>query len=398
MHYSLTLPTPYYFLFPSFRGFAYKADGAHADEPELEPGVSVPEDAPCTQTLSCPAPMYHIDGLYLGQYSNLPEERRTRKLQTKANNNNNRKDRVTRTRRVGAKAGEAPATEAPATASKGTNLDVDDDYWYHYTSEKKSKKGMKSKKEDSPSTIWSKGGGPTTDDMEEPEVEEPGVEEPPPDMGHGGGGNGTASEDFGLDFYEPLFFHPIGEWVGAEFSIKLVREKNCLERQLSSPITTLTTIPYLFCIAILYRILTMKAIPKTFSTFATFISTCRDASSCSRMAFRSIQITRPTWVTCTTNQVNLMPSAAALAWTTTNSRQLYGECVVSHVAQKLYTMADKSVGDGAVPDRDISFCLFLPSLFAFAFQPCSPEKFVCGTENVSTELQAFSECIDAVNW
>jgi hypothetical protein len=57
-------------------GFAYKADGAHADEPELEPGVSVPEDAPCTQDLSCPAPMYYKNGEYLGVYSNLPGRRR----------------------------------------------------------------------------------------------------------------------------------------------------------------------------------------------------------------------------------------------------------------------------------------------------------------------------------
>jgi hypothetical protein len=57
-------------------GFSYRADGAHADEPELEPGVSVPADAPCTFDLSCPAPMYYKNGIYLGNYSNLPGQPR----------------------------------------------------------------------------------------------------------------------------------------------------------------------------------------------------------------------------------------------------------------------------------------------------------------------------------
>lgn len=52
-------------------GFAYVPDGAHADAPELGPGVSVPEDANCTLDLTCPAPMYYKNDVYLGQYSNL---------------------------------------------------------------------------------------------------------------------------------------------------------------------------------------------------------------------------------------------------------------------------------------------------------------------------------------
>jgi hypothetical protein len=54
-------------------GFAYYADGAHADEPELEPSVSG-GDSPCTSSNSCPAPMYYKNGEYLGAYSNLPDE------------------------------------------------------------------------------------------------------------------------------------------------------------------------------------------------------------------------------------------------------------------------------------------------------------------------------------
>jgi hypothetical protein len=279
--------------------------------------------------------MYHIDGLYLGQYSNLPE----RNLQTKtaSNTNSHRKGRVTRTRRIGAKgAGETTATIPPV--SKGASMDVDDDdYWYHYTSVKESKsekeskngkKGKKGKKEDKPSYTEEQPDAEHPDsehppDVEEPpEVEEPEVEEP----GHGGG---TASEDFGLDFYEPLFFHPIGEWVGAEFSIKLVSWRNFHflnlnynrhythhKHSIPNPIVLYLSTR---------RILTMKVIPKTFSTFATFTSTCRDASSCSKMAYRSIQTTRLNLVTCTTSRASLMPSAAALDWTVTSSLQLYGE-------------------------------------------------------------------------
>jgi hypothetical protein len=55
-------------------GFAYFADGAHADLPELEPGVSVPDGANCASSLSCPAPMYYKNGEYLGVYNNMPPE------------------------------------------------------------------------------------------------------------------------------------------------------------------------------------------------------------------------------------------------------------------------------------------------------------------------------------
>ena len=57
-------------------GFAYFADGAHVDVPELEPGESGVEDAPCKADNTCPAPMYYKDGVYLGAYSNLPGETR----------------------------------------------------------------------------------------------------------------------------------------------------------------------------------------------------------------------------------------------------------------------------------------------------------------------------------
>lgn len=52
-------------------GFAYYADGAHADEDELEPGIAPPgTNSTCAETLSCPAPMYFVNGTYLGTYSN----------------------------------------------------------------------------------------------------------------------------------------------------------------------------------------------------------------------------------------------------------------------------------------------------------------------------------------
>ena len=55
-------------------GFAYYADGAHDDKPELEPGVApYGTNSSCAKTLTCPAPMYFKNGTYLGTYSNNPE-------------------------------------------------------------------------------------------------------------------------------------------------------------------------------------------------------------------------------------------------------------------------------------------------------------------------------------
>jgi len=52
-------------------GFAYYADGAHDDKDELEPGIAPPgTSGACVETLSCPAPMYFVNGTYLGTYSN----------------------------------------------------------------------------------------------------------------------------------------------------------------------------------------------------------------------------------------------------------------------------------------------------------------------------------------
>lgn len=52
-------------------GFAYFPDGAHVGVDELEPGL--PADNSCAESLSCPAPMYWMDGVYQGVYSNAPE-------------------------------------------------------------------------------------------------------------------------------------------------------------------------------------------------------------------------------------------------------------------------------------------------------------------------------------
>jgi len=55
-------------------GFAYGADGALDDQPELEAGVAGPgSSGDCTDeetVFACPAPMYFADGEYLGAYSN----------------------------------------------------------------------------------------------------------------------------------------------------------------------------------------------------------------------------------------------------------------------------------------------------------------------------------------
>lgn len=52
-------------------GFAYFPDGAHADKEELEPGVMPGNSSSsCIASLSCPAPMYMLNGEPLGTYSN----------------------------------------------------------------------------------------------------------------------------------------------------------------------------------------------------------------------------------------------------------------------------------------------------------------------------------------
>jgi len=52
-------------------GIAYYPDGAHDDVDELEPGIAPPGSASgCEDDLTCPAPMYLLNGEYLGKYSN----------------------------------------------------------------------------------------------------------------------------------------------------------------------------------------------------------------------------------------------------------------------------------------------------------------------------------------
>jgi len=52
-------------------GFAYYPGGAHNEKDELEPGLKPMNSvSTCADTLSCPAPMYMIDGKYVGIYSN----------------------------------------------------------------------------------------------------------------------------------------------------------------------------------------------------------------------------------------------------------------------------------------------------------------------------------------
>jgi hypothetical protein len=53
-------------------GFSYEPDGAHAGVDELEPGIA-PGDSGCADSLSCPAPMYWMNGTYTGVYSNIPD-------------------------------------------------------------------------------------------------------------------------------------------------------------------------------------------------------------------------------------------------------------------------------------------------------------------------------------
>ncbi|CAB9519555.1 expressed unknown protein [Seminavis robusta] len=53
-------------------GFSYSADGAHDGKEELEPGVGLGSDKSCEADKTCPAPMYMLNGEYLGEYSNIP--------------------------------------------------------------------------------------------------------------------------------------------------------------------------------------------------------------------------------------------------------------------------------------------------------------------------------------
>merc|ERR1712176_552400 len=55
-------------------GFAYEPDGALADAPELEPGISGAEGfdgGACESDSTCPAPMYFKNSTYQGSYSNI---------------------------------------------------------------------------------------------------------------------------------------------------------------------------------------------------------------------------------------------------------------------------------------------------------------------------------------
>eukprot|EP00585_Thalassiosira_rotula_P001792 CAMPEP_0196134476 /NCGR_PEP_ID=MMETSP0910-20130528/3370_1 /TAXON_ID=49265 /ORGANISM="Thalassiosira rotula, Strain GSO102" /LENGTH=803 /DNA_ID=CAMNT_0041394411 /DNA_START=118 /DNA_END=2529 /DNA_ORIENTATION=+ len=51
-------------------GLAYFPDGAHEGVDELEPGIA-PGDSTCAEDLTCPAPMYFMDGKYQGVFSNI---------------------------------------------------------------------------------------------------------------------------------------------------------------------------------------------------------------------------------------------------------------------------------------------------------------------------------------
>jgi len=55
-------------------GFAYYHDGDHADNDELEPGIVPPgSSSNCDEDMTCPAPMYMLNGELLGKYSNIVE-------------------------------------------------------------------------------------------------------------------------------------------------------------------------------------------------------------------------------------------------------------------------------------------------------------------------------------
>ena len=47
-------------------GFAYGPDGALDDQDELEP-INTRTNSICANTNSCPSPLYHLDGAFLGE-------------------------------------------------------------------------------------------------------------------------------------------------------------------------------------------------------------------------------------------------------------------------------------------------------------------------------------------
>jgi hypothetical protein len=54
-------------------GFSYFPDGTHDGVEELEPSIGLGTDPSCAQDATCPAPMYFLNGEYLGEYSNIPQ-------------------------------------------------------------------------------------------------------------------------------------------------------------------------------------------------------------------------------------------------------------------------------------------------------------------------------------
>lgn len=54
-------------------GFAYSTYGDETLKVEVEPGISRNPNNKCDETKTCPAPMYFLNGEYLGKYSNIPE-------------------------------------------------------------------------------------------------------------------------------------------------------------------------------------------------------------------------------------------------------------------------------------------------------------------------------------
>lgn len=55
-------------------GFAYFPDGEHDGLDELQPDIAPPgSGSGCADAMSCPSPMYFLNGEYLGSYSNDPD-------------------------------------------------------------------------------------------------------------------------------------------------------------------------------------------------------------------------------------------------------------------------------------------------------------------------------------
>ena len=67
------VPPPFFSFECSYHplGLAYFPDGAHADADELEPGIVPPgSSSTCDTDMTCPAPMYYMENVYQGTYSN----------------------------------------------------------------------------------------------------------------------------------------------------------------------------------------------------------------------------------------------------------------------------------------------------------------------------------------